>query len=97
MAAKKSAIKKSTAKKPAAAKPAAKKPVAQKAPAKKPAAKKPAAKKPAAKKKKKLTGEARYNAIQEAAYYIAEASGFTRDNAECWSEAEKQIKKQFGS
>ncbi len=91
MAAKKTATKKTTAKKPAAKKPAVKE-----APAKKAAVKKPAAKKPAA-KKKKLTGEARYSAIQEAAYYIAEASGFTRDNAECWSEADAQIKKQFGS
>ena len=95
------AVKKTATKKTAAKKPVAKKPVAKKAPeAKKPEAKKPAAKKPAAKKaaaKKKLTGEARYSAVREAAYYIAEASGFTRDNAECWSEAEAQIKKQFGS
>ena len=75
-------VKKAAAKKAAPAKKAPARPAAKKTPSKAPAGKKA---RPA------FTPEERYRQIQEAAYYIAEKSGFTRDSAECWVEAEALI------
>ena len=87
---------KTTAKAPAESKPAPTKAApAKKAAAKKtPAKKAPVRKKPA--KQPKLTPEERYNAVAEAAYYIAEKNEFAGDPSAYWLAAEAQIKKQFG-
>lgn len=95
MAAKKTATRKTAVEQPAVQRPVAKKPAAKKPAVETVGAKKPAApKKPTA--KAKLSPEARYLAIQEAAYYIAEQSHFQRDRQECWLEAEKQIADKYG-
>ena len=86
--------KKTTTKKTAAAK----KTPAKKAPAKPAATKKAASKKTASRKaparkskKQALSPEERFRQIQEAAYYIAEKSNWTRDPTACWIEAEALI------
>lgn len=44
-----------------------------------------------------LSSEHRHAMIAEAAYYLAEKTGFNPDLTErCWLEAEKQIDSQFG-
>jgi hypothetical protein len=68
---------KKTAAPAAAIKPAAVKPAAT-----------PVATKPAA---KKITAEERRRMIEEAAYYIAERSGFSSDSAADWDKAVAQI------
>ncbi len=72
---------------PIAAKPviAAKPPVAAKPAA---AASKPAAGKG---KAKAISPEEHYRMVQEAAYYIAEKSGFSGDSQQFWVQAEAQI------
>ena len=82
----KTATKKTSAKKPAAKRAAAAS--TAKAPAKKSTGKKAT---------RKLTGEARYLAIQKAAYYIAENANWKKDAAACWLEAEAEIAKKFGA
>lgn len=85
----KKAVKKKTIKRKAV-----KKTVAKKAPAKKAPAKKASAKKKA---KKAVSAEKRYNMIQDAAYYLAEKSGFTGNTLDHWTRAEKQINAQLKS
>lgn len=79
-----------SAKKKVAAEKTAKSPVAKKAVAKKAPAKKAPAKK---KTGEKLAegAEQRYKMIQDAAYYLAEKSGFSGNTADHWIRAEKQI------
>jgi len=76
-----------------------KKKVTKKKAAKKPAAKKkaPVKKKASAKKgaKKAVNPEQRYKMIQDAAYYLAEESGFIGSTVDHWTKAEKQIKAQL--
>lgn len=81
----KKAVKKKTIKKKAVKKSAAKK----KAPAKKASAKKRA--------KKTVSAEKRYKMIQDAAYYLAEKSGFSGNTLDHWVQAEKQIDAQLKS
>lgn len=93
---KKAPTKKAEAKKaPAKKAPAAKAPAAAKAVSKKTGTKrtvtKKAAKKSPTRKKTVISAEERFCQIQEAAYYIAEKSGFARDATECWVEAEALI------
>lgn len=45
--------------------------------------------------RKTLSAEARYQMIQQAAYFIAESHGFQGDSCEHWAEAERQINKQL--
>ncbi|NOX98315.1 MAG: DUF2934 domain-containing protein [Verrucomicrobia bacterium] len=86
MTKKKTAVKK-------AVKKAAKRKAVKKAPAKKRApAKKASAKKKA---KKAVNAEARYTMIQDAAYYLAEKSGFSGCTLDHWIKAEKQIDAQL--
>lgn len=77
----------------------AKKTVKKKVVAKKAAAKKktPAKKKTAAKKRvnKVMGAEQRYQMIQDAAYYLAEKSGFSGNTVGHWFEAEQQIDAQL--
>lgn len=77
--------KKKVAAKKSTRKPAAKKKVAKrKSPAKKAAAKKKAG-------EQKVAAEKRYKMIQDAAYFLAEKSGFTGNTLDHWTRAEKQI------
>jgi hypothetical protein len=41
--------------------------------------------------------ERRFRQIEEAAYYIAEASGWTKDATTCWLEGEAQIDAKGGA
>lgn len=76
---------------------AAKKTEVKKAePKKKAAAKKTTAKKPAAPKARVISSEERYQMIQTAAYYRAQASGFQGDPRIHWAEAEKEVSKRLG-
>ena len=82
-------VKKKVTKKKAAKKPAAKKKAAvRKAPVKKKASAKKGA-------KKAVSPEQRYMMVRDAAYYLAEKSGFTGSSVEHWIQAEKQIKAQL--
>lgn len=85
---KKKAVAKKAVKKKAIKKKAVKKSVAKKkAPAKKTSAKKRA--------KKAVSAEKRYKMIQDAAYYLAEKSGFSGSSVDHWTKAEKQINAQL--
>jgi len=95
------ATKKTTAKAkvstPSAAKAskAAKKPAVKKAPA---AKKAPAVKKaPAKKAAPPISPEQRYRMIEQAAYYLAEKTGFQGDPAAIWVQAEKDVEAQIAS
>lgn len=108
--AKESAAKKAAAKKaaPTKAPAAAKKPVAKKPEEKNPVEQKrpvapmpvPAAREQAAPKApvsgRAVQAEARFRRVQETAYYIAEASGWTKDSTTCWLEAEARVSAQDG-
>ena len=85
---KKKAPAKKAVKKKAVNKKAVKKTVVKKkVPAKKAAAKK--------KSKKVVSAEKRYKMIQDAAYYMAEKSGFSGNTLDHWTKAEKQIDAQL--
>lgn len=84
-------VKKTVAKKAVKKKAASKK----KAPAKKVVAKKKTATKKAV--KKSVGAEQRYKMIEDAAYYLAEKSGFSGNTVEHWVRAEKQIDAQLKS
>lgn len=83
-----SAKKKATAKKATQSPVAKKKTVKSKAPAKKAGA-------PEKTGKKNVEAEKRYKMIQDAAYYLAEKSGFSGNTVDHWIRAEKQIAAQL--
>jgi len=91
---KKKTTAKKTVKKKAAKRKAVKKSTANK---KAPAKRKKSAKKRTGKSKKSVSAEKRYNMIQDAAYYLAEKSGFTGNSADHWIKAEKQTDAQLKS
>lgn len=88
-----------TKKKATAKKAVKKKAVKKKAVNKTVAKKKTPAKKAAAKNrtKKAVSAEKRYKMIQDAAYYLAEKSGFSGNTLDHWTKAEKQINAQLKS
>jgi len=78
--------------------PAVKKAAVKKAaPKKKAAAAKAPAKKTEAHKARVISSEERYQMIQTAAYYRAQANGFQGDPRIHWAEAEKEVNKLLGS
>lgn len=79
-----SANKKTAEQKPAKRPVTKKKAAKRKAPAKKASAEKKAV-------KKDVGAEKRYKMIQDAAYYLAEKSGFSGNTLDHWTQAEKQI------
>jgi hypothetical protein len=108
MAAKKRPATKSEATPPPAKEPAVRKPAATQKPAAKkvPEPKAPARKAPVRKEpeteappmsNRAAAAERRFRQIEEAAYYIAEASGWTKDATTCWLEGEAQVDAKGGA
>ena len=75
----------------------ARKTVKKKATKRKAAKKSAAKRKPSAKKrtKKTVSAQKRYKMVQDAAYYLAEKSGFSGNTVDYWIKAEKQINAQL--
>lgn len=102
MAAPKKTVKKSTPKKAAVpttsqVTKAKTTPVKKTVTAKKTVAKKAPAKKVAPKAARVISNEERYKMVEQAAYFIAERSGFTADPKESWIVAEKEVAARIAS
>ncbi len=97
MATKKTSSKKTSAAKSAKAKVPTKSAVTTKKTTKKSAPRKTVPKRPTTAPLKKLTPEARYKMIQDAAYYLAEKQHFQADPVAIWVEAEAEVMRQRGN